>query len=216
MKLIEYFLNNHDRNLIHKPMSYFPVYERHFDKFVGKNIKVLEIGVAQGGSVKMWKEYFGKKAEIVGVDINPKCSKFEEPGIKIYIGDQADTVFLGSIIEKEKAFDIIMDDGGHHSYQQIASFKYLFNYLKSGGVYLCEDIGTNYNPLYNGGYKKPGTFVEYCKSLIDELNACSSMEIGETLFTHGCVGIHFYDSMIAFDKGLRAEHDTRAIGRVTI
>ena len=52
-------MSNHNHNMIHKPTCYFEVYERYFNKFIGKNPKVLEIGIGQGGSLKMWREYFG-------------------------------------------------------------------------------------------------------------------------------------------------------------
>jgi hypothetical protein len=216
MNLLEYFLSNQDRNLIHKPVSYFPVYERHFAKYRNTKVKVLEIGVSQGGSLKMWKEYFGEQSQIIGLDINPLCVKFAEPGIKIYIGDQESTEFLQSVISSEGNFDIVIDDGGHFMNQQITSFNELFRYINSGGVYLCEDTGTSYRVVYRGGYKLPGTFIEFCKGKIDELNANDSDEMSETYFTRNSTGIHFYDSMIVIDKGKRLPHDTQAIGKATI
>lgn len=218
MNLIEYFNNNENGNMIDKWLHYFEIYERHFRPFVGKKIKILEIGIWQGGSLKMWKEYFGDQAEIVGVDIEPRCKKFEEDRIKIYIGDQADSKFLSELIKSEGNFDIIIDDGGHFMHQQIVSFEDLYKALNNGGVYLCEDLHTNYWIRYNAGYKKPNTFIEYSKNLIDELHAYYSEvpELKVTDFTKNTTGIHFYDSVIVFDKNLRDKPTSKTVGIKTI
>ena len=218
MKLREYFENNQNRNMIDKWLHYFDVYERHFRPFVGKKIKVLEIGIWQGGSLKMWKEYFGEDAEIIGVDIEPRCKKFEEERIKIYIGDQADANFLQELIKTEGKFDIIIDDGGHYMHQQIISFQQLYGALNDGGVYLCEDLHTNYWARYNAGYKKPHTYIEYVKKLIDELHAYYSEtpELFVTEFTRNTTGIHFYDSIVVFDRQSRTKSSAKTVGIKTI
>jgi SAM-dependent methyltransferase len=218
MKLIDYFNSNQNRNMIDKWLHYFDIYERHFSSFVGKKIKVLEIGIWQGGSLKMWKEYFGDQAEIIGVDIEPRCKKFEEERIKIYIGDQADTNFLHELIKSEGKFDIIIDDGGHYMHQQIISFQELYGALNDGGVYLCEDLHTNYWARYNGGYKKSLTFIEYTKNLIDELHSFYSEapELKVTEFTKNTTGIHFYDSVVVFDRQKREKSTANNIGIKTI
>jgi SAM-dependent methyltransferase len=204
--------------MIDKWLHYFDIYERHFRPFAGKKIKVLEIGIWQGGSLKMWKEYFGEKAEIVGIDKNKKCIKFEEERIKIYIGNQANPEFLRNISRLEGGFDIIIDDGGHHMNQQITSFQTLYGYLNNGGVYLCEDVHTSYWKQYGGGLEKPGTFMEFVKHLIDELNAFHSRTPGliATEFTKNTTGIHVYDSVVVFDKNFRTPPTPKKIGIATI
>lgn len=91
--------NNHKR-LIHKWKHYFPIYERHFKDFVYKPVTFLEIGCGQGGSLQMWKEYFGPHARIVGIDVNPKCKRFAEDQIEIHIGDQQDQAFLQRVVDQ--------------------------------------------------------------------------------------------------------------------
>jgi SAM-dependent methyltransferase len=222
MKLIDYFNGNQNRNMIDKWLHYFDIYERHFNSFVGKKIKVLEIGVWQGGSLKMWKDYFGENAEIIAIDIEPRCKIFEEERIKIYIGDQNDVNFLRNLINNEGLFDIIIDDGGHHMHQQITSFKELYGAVKDGGIYLCEDIHTSYWNIYGGGYKNPNSFIEFSKKLIDELNAFlasrhnDKSELMVTEFTKNTNGIHFYDSVVVFDKQSRIMPSARTIGIKTI
>ena len=214
MKLIDYFYSNHDRNGIDKWLHYFDIYEAHFNKFVDKKVKILEIGVSNGGSLEMWKQYFGSECQIVGIDIHPGCKQFETDQIKVYIGDQADKNFLEEVISKEGNFDIIIDDGGHFPHQQIISFRTLYKYVNDGGVYLCEDLHTNYMKVYNSGYKHNSTFIELTKNLIDELNAFFSEtdDLKPTYFTVNTTGIHIYDSVVVFDKQKRDRPQVMNIG----
>jgi hypothetical protein len=62
--------------LLNKWNHYFEIYDRHFARFRGKPIKLVEFGVSQGGSLKMWKDYFGSQVRLIGVDINPLCKQF--------------------------------------------------------------------------------------------------------------------------------------------
>ena len=77
----------------------------------GGKIIFVEIGVYNGGSLKIWKKFFGDNAKIIGIDINPECKKFEEPGIDIYIGNQSDPNFWYNFFQKVGNVDIILDDG---------------------------------------------------------------------------------------------------------
>ena len=94
--LEKYFRTNNGR-LIHKWNHYFDVYERHFNRFRHKEIVVLEIGVSHGGSLQMWKNYFGDSSKIYGIDINPKCKEIQEDNIEIFIGSQSDRQFLRKV-----------------------------------------------------------------------------------------------------------------------
>ncbi|CAM4388476.1 hypothetical protein L1N85_23720 [Paenibacillus alkaliterrae] len=75
-KLQDYFIANNSRFMI-KWSHYFDIYERHFDRFVGKEVNLMEIGVFHGGSLQMWKHYLGDRATIYGVDIDPKAKSLE-------------------------------------------------------------------------------------------------------------------------------------------
>src|SRR3979490_1878942 len=104
-----YFLANPGR-MIHKWIHYFEVYDRHLSRFRGTAVNVVEIGVYQGGSLQMWKHYFGKQANIWGVDIVPAAKQFEEERIKILVGNQADRRFLDSIAHEVPRIDVLIDD----------------------------------------------------------------------------------------------------------
>jgi len=202
--LEKYFYNNNNR-LIHKWVHYFEIYERYFSRFRNKEMVLVEIGVFQGGSLQMWKDYFGNKAIIYGIDIDPRCKEFEEENIKVLIGSQSDRNFLRTVCKKIPPIDILIDDGGHTMKQQIIGFEELFGHVKSDGVYLCEDTHTSYRLKYGGGYHRKGTFVEYSKVFIDLLNAYHSTEKRHQVndFTKTVNSIHFYDSIIVIEKQIR-------------
>lgn len=200
--LAEYFRNNPGR-LIDKWHHYFEIYHRHFAAFRGRSPVVVEIGIFHGGSLQMWREYFGRGARIVGIDLDPRCRQFEEDSVSVMIGDQADRGFLAEVRTRYPHVDIVIDDGGHQMAQQITSFEELYPHIQPHGVYLCEDLHTSYYPPYGGGYRRDGTFIQYATRLVDQLHAWYSTEpdrfrVDEiTRSTHG---LHFYDSVLVVEK----------------
>ena len=200
--LEKYFAANTGR-LIHKWQHYFEIYERHFSRFRNTDVHVVEIGVGQGGSLQMWKAYFGAQASIVGMDNNPDCTRLAADGIRIVIGDQGDRDFLRRLREEVPRIDVLIDDGGHLMNLQIATFEELFGHISANGVYLCEDLHTSYWPAWGGAYRKSDTFIEYSKNLIDRINAWHSLEpeqLGVTEFTRTAHSLHFYDSVLVIEK----------------
>ena len=204
--LESYFYNNR-KNIVHKWQHYFDIYHAHFKRYIGTDCIVLEIGVGQGGSLQMWKNYFGNKATIYGLDINPSCKDFEEENISIFIGSQSDRNFLKHLKMKIPKVDILIDDGGHMMDQQIISFEELFEHVKDDGIYLCEDVHTSYWEEYDGGLNKPGSFVEFSKKLIDKLHAwhIRNGELSVSEFTRDVGSLHFYDSVFVLEKKIRVQ-----------
>jgi 23S rRNA U2552 (ribose-2'-O)-methylase RlmE/FtsJ len=214
-ELREYFEQNEER-LINKFDHYFDVYERYFSKFRNKKITIVEIGVYQGGSLQMWRKYFGKEATIWGIDIDPRCKTLEDENTPILIGSQEDPQFLRSIIDKIGMIDILIDDGGHTQDQQIISFEELYKYVNpDGGIYLCEDVHTSYMNVYGGGHQRNNTFIEYSKLLVDQLNAHyseqSSFQIND--ITRTTNSIHFYDSIVVFEKKTMIPPSSKMMGK---
>lgn len=198
--LHQYFINNPTKRL-HKWLHYFDIYEKHFDRFVNKSPTILEIGVHGGGSLEMWKNYFGDRAKIIGIDINPECKIHESEGIEIFIGSQDDTALLNSIKEKYNKFDIVIDDGSHKMSHMKKTFLELYSSVQERGLYLVEDTHTCYSNKYEGGLRKPDSFIELAKELVDHLNASYTKgEIPISTFTTGTSSISFYDSIIVFEK----------------
>ena len=202
MNDLEKYFNSNTKRRIFKWHHYFEIYDRHFSRFRNKEINILEIGVLHGGSLQMWKEYFGPKAKIYGIDINPECKKYEEENIKIFIGSQSDRSFLNDLKDQIPTLDILIDDGGHRVEQQIISFEELFGHMTTEGVYLCEDLHTSYWDESGGGYKKPDSFIEYSKNFIDYINAfhskTDSLKINS--FTKSVHSLHYYDSVLVIER----------------
>tara|TARA_B110000503_G_C7011434_1_gene355861 strand:+ start:92 stop:766 length:675 start_codon:yes stop_codon:yes gene_type:complete len=201
-----------------KFVHYFPLYEKHFEKYIGKKPRILEIGVRGGGSLYMWKEYFGEGTVVHGVDIDAKCSIHADvlKDIHVTIGNGTSKDFW--IREfKGQTFDIIIDDGSHDNPDQIATLLYTYNMLSDGGTYWCEDTHTSYyTNRTDGGYKNPNSFTEYSKGIIDVLSdhhTRFAIGFGELNGPHvnsellqvynNIQGIHFYDSIVVLDKGER-------------
>ena len=213
--LAAYFRNNPGR-LIDKWHHYFEIYHRHFAAFRGRSPVVVEIGVYHGGSLEMWRHYFGRGARVVGIDLDPRCRQFEGDSVSVMIGDQADRKFLAEVRARYPHVDIVIDDGGHTMAQQITSFEELYPHIQPHGVYLCEDLHTSYYPPYGGGYRKDGTFIQYATRLVDQLHAWYSTEpdrfrVDEiTRSTHG---LHFYDSVLVVEKRPIAEPTASKTGK---
>ncbi len=198
--LLQYFIQNQGR-LINKWMHYFAIYERHFEKFKGKPVRLLEYGVSHGGSLQMWRHYFGPTAQIIGVDIDPRCAAFAEPGIDVFIGDQQDPKTHQHLRDKYGEFDIVVDDGGHTMQQQIVTFREMYAAVKAGGIYLAEDLHTSYLPKWGGGVDKPDTFIAYSKALVDLLHTWYTGPVENAgPITRSTYGIHYYDSVLVIEK----------------
>ena len=214
MNDLEAYFNNNTGKVINKWTHYFEVYDRHFSKYRDKEIVVLEIGTYYGGSLQMWKHYFGSKAKIYGIDINPNCKQLEEENIKIFIGSQSDKNFLEKVKKEIPPIDILIDDGGHTMLQQIVSFETLFDHIKPDGVYLCEDLHTSYWMQYGGGHERKGTFIEYSKPLIDKLNAYHSTEksLKVDSFTTSVNSLHYYDSILVIERRPKPAPSARQTG----
>lgn len=181
---------------------YFEIYDRHLARFRGSDVHVVEFGVKHGGSLQMWKHYFGPCSKVYGIDINPQCKRVEEEQIEVFIGDQEDRTFLRSLITSIPRIDVLIDDGGHSMKQQIATFEELFDRIEPNGVYICEDLHTSYWPKVGGGYKRHGTFIEYSKDFIDYVNAWHSknQRLQPNEFTRTAYSLHYYDSVLVVEK----------------
>ncbi|OBI26206.1 SAM-dependent methyltransferase [Mycobacterium sp. E1386] len=170
---------------VHKCLHYLPVYESVFSAFRSRPSRMLEIGVARGGSLQMWRRYLHPDSVIVGIDIEPDTRRFDDPaqGVHVRIGSQVDIAFLQSIVSEFGPFDVILDDGSHMASHMVDTFRYLFpNGLASGGVYLVEDIHANYWLHFRDN---PMSFVDFTKWLIDAMHAHYQVTTGIHNFLDG-------------------------------
>jgi hypothetical protein len=144
---------------------YFDIYDRHFRRFRGGEVQILEIGVYSGGSLEMWWDYFGSRCQIYGVDIEPTCKAYEGDSIRVFVGDQGDRRFWKRFRSVVPRLDVVIDDGSHRPEDQIVTLEELLPYLRPGGVYLCEDV----QGVFNG-------FALYVLGLAQRLNASPVVE----------------------------------------
>lgn len=201
MNTVEAIFLKNKKNEIDKWTNYFDIYQEIFSTHVGNSPKILEIGVNHGGGINLWREFFGEGSEIYGIDINSECLKFNDiEDVHIFIGSQENEKFLEEFSNLTPDFDIIIDDGGHTMNQQITSLKCLFPKLKDGGIYLCEDTHTSYLPKWGGMFRMPGTFLEFCKDLIDLVNIHHIKDQKLTFEIKDLYNISFYSGITVFCK----------------
>lgn len=186
--------------------GYTDIYEIYFNSYRDIDFNFLEIGVYDGASLKMWKDYF-IKAKIVSIDIDKRCKSFEEERINIEIGDQTDQSFLTSVSYKHGSFSIILDDGGHSNKQQITSFETLFPLLNPGGIYMIEDLHCSYvkGSIWDDYHIST---TDYLKNLVDKINLYGKSFIGYKeignqrldYYERNIDYIHFYKSICVICK----------------
>jgi hypothetical protein len=181
---------------IWKWRHYFDVYHRHLSKFVGQQVNVLEIGIYSGGSLEMWRQYFGARCRMIGVDIEPACKVYANEQTSIFIGDQADRAFWALFKQDVPTLDVVIDDGGHQPEQQIISLEELLPHLRPGGVYICEDVHRTLNP-----------FHAYVAGLSQHLHAVNLIrdEGGEAVSSANAVqaivhSLHVYPYILVFER----------------
>ncbi len=157
--------------------NYTEVYAEYFAPLRNKSIKFLEIGIGIGSSVRLWERYF-PNAELHFIDIVPQSNNCYFPlRTQYHFLDQANEDALRRFVNIVGGeFDIIIDDGGHRMDQQINSFKVLFPQIKSGGLYIIEDLCTSYWTSHGGNgslqtpLAGPGTALEFLKNLVEDVN----------------------------------------------
>lgn len=178
-----------------KWQHYFEIYHRYFAKFIGQKPLVVEVGVYSGGSLGMWKKYFGEGCQIGGIDIQPACMAYAKDGCRVYIGDQGNREFWAEFRQHCPHVDIIIDDGSHKPEDQIVTLEEMLPHLAPGGVYLCEDIHNERN-----------AFAAYLHGLADQLNGWADiysphvLAFGATPFQKMVHSIHFYPYIAVIEK----------------
>jgi hypothetical protein len=204
---------------------YLEIYQRYLHAFQGRRCTYLEIGVENGGSLQIMRDYLGKEARIVGLDVNPACAAL---GGEIHIGDQSDPAVLARLVDSCGPFDIVIDDGSHIADHQLVSFFNLFPALKEGGIYIVEDLHASFwaGPQQSSRYGI--NFYDFARGLVEKLSLyhldprsferfhLPHDQRGGQIQTNNFAadqvfGIHFYDSVIVFEKRRRREpiHETR-------
>ena len=181
-----------------KNTSYFQVYDELFGKYKGKPITFVEVGVFHGGSLFMWRDFFGSNARIIGVDLSPAAEKWKQYNFEIFIGDQSDPNFWKSFFKQVGPIDILLDDGGHTFEQQILTVHNSFKNINNNGLIVVEDTHTSY--IKEFGFPSKFTFVQWAKNIIAHNNkrfdgikgTCS--EYSDYIYS-----VNFFESIICFN-----------------
>jgi hypothetical protein len=201
----------HTGKLTDKWEQYLAIYQNEMERYTqaGKPVRLLEIGVQNGGSLEVWSNYLPEGSTIIGVDIDPAVGELKFAGkVRAFVADVNDTEKLDSCIGTE-AFDIIIDDGSHRSSDIIAAFNHLFSRLALGGKYFVEDLHCSYWKSHEGGLRLRSSSIEYFKNIVDALNAdhfeandflsanekTELQELGQQI-----ARISFYDSVVMIEK----------------
>jgi hypothetical protein len=145
--LLEYFDAHREGPGVWKWRHYFDIYHRHLSKFRGRSPTVLEIGIHSGGSLGMWRQYFGPGTTVYATDIEPVCKSHQADGVHVLLGDQADRAFWSRFRHEAPPVDIVIDDGGHEPRQQVVTLEETLAHMRPGGVYICEDVQGSLNPF---------------------------------------------------------------------
>lgn len=162
----------HRGKLSDKWSSYLSTYDRLLAEFKSSPVRLLEIGIQNGGSLELWARYFACAQNLVGCDIDPACAdlSFEDPRIKLFIGDANAEATQSAILEHCNQFDVIIDDGSHTSGDIITSFVRYFGHLQYGGMFIIEDLHCSYWKEFDGGLYMPHSSMAFLKQLADVIN----------------------------------------------
>lgn len=198
--LLDIFVNNKGA-IVHKWHHYIPIYDKYFSSFRNRGIRFLEIGVAKGGSLQMWRKYLGGSATIFGIDIDPDCAQLDGLSGRVRIGSQADPAFLAAVIEEMGGVDVVLDDGSHRMDHVKKTFSVLFPQLNEGGIYMIEDLHTAYWENFGGGYRVGNNFFSFVSDIIDDMHHWyHARGSNNPSISDACAGIHIHDSIAVFEK----------------
>ena len=171
--------------------KYFEVYDEFFKPFKNKNITFVEIGIHNGGSLEIWKKYFGEKSRIIGIDINSQCKIFEKDGYEIFIGNQCDPKFWHNFFKEVGTVDIILDDGGHTNLDQIITTVNVVDKINDNGLLVVEDVHTSFIKEYNSNIKF--SYINFTKEIINKINSNKDSKFKKLIYS-----ISYFDKIIIF------------------
>lgn len=188
--------------------NYTNIYFSYFEKLKNEKLNILEIGVADGKSIRAWSDYFSN-SNIIGIDINKIDSaekKLNKANIHIHQGSQSDENFIIKIINEYKKFHIIIDDGSHYPKDVIKSFHLLFPSLELNGFYFVEDMQTSYIHFFHGNpfdLKYANTHMNFFKQLTDSLNyqEIANPFYKKKIYDSKISSVSFYHNLVVVQKG---------------
>ncbi|MCU0460397.1 MAG: hypothetical protein MUF36_00065 [Bacteroidales bacterium] len=181
--------------------GYLTQYDEEFASLVQEDIRLLELGIRDGGSLLLWKDYF-PESKIAGIDIKLPEQFQSVQDIFLYEGSQADPVFLSNVASEvaPDGFDIIIDDASHIGELTSKAFWHLFdNHLKKGGVYVIEDWGTGYWSDWPDGksFRPHRSFLrDFRLSLMSKFNSLRHIPFKMPVSSHNYGMVGFIKSLV--------------------
>ncbi len=153
-------------------------YERICRGVRDRKVKLLEIGVRNGGSLEVWSRYFPSGRFFVGCDIDPKCAeiRFDDDRIKVVTADAAAPFAKTLIMSICGQFDIIIDDGSHRADEIMRAFLQFFPALAEGGVYIVDGVNLAEFSAEEGGPMQPTSSLAFFRTIADVLARSTSSD----------------------------------------
>lgn len=187
--------------------TYLDIYDFYLSPLIFQSTSLLEIGVRDGASHRMWKEYL-PYGQIVGVDIDPRCSVNNEDRISIVIGSQGEQSTVDKVAEICPEFNVILDDGSHVNELTIKSFELFFPKVKAGGLYIIEDLACSYleselpdhvRQWPGMGYNRPEHLLNNKRSDLNDFFARLIKDM-DTNRSGKIDFVHFYSKIVIIKK----------------
>lgn len=176
--------------------TYFPAYERLFSPFRDRAVTFVEVGVLGGGSLEMWRRYLGDRARIIGIDFNEQAKSLERDGFEIFIGSQSDPEFWRRFFAIVGDVDVILDDGGHTTLQQVTTLAECLPRIRDGGLVVVEDVHSSYLPQF--GNPSSGSFASMVSRWSEAIHRRYFDEPSPGTFAQAVHSIEVYSSIVAF------------------
>ena len=172
MKSLLELYREHQGKVSDKWSLYLSEYDRLFSIYRHKPVRILEIGIQNGGSLEIWSKYFLQANTLIGCDINVDCAKltYDDSRIKVVIGNANNDATETKILTHSPSFDLIIDDGSHTSSDIVKSFARYFCRLNQGGLYITEDLHCSYWNDFEGGLYSPYSSMAFFKKIADVIN----------------------------------------------
>jgi len=225
-KTLYQLYSEHTGKVSDKWSLYLTEYNRLFNDYRKKPIRLFEVGIQNGGSLEIWAKYFSNAVALIGCDINPDCAllSYDDPRIGVIVGDANNSKIRDLILHRSPQFDIIIDDGSHLSSDIIKSFALYFPHITEGGIFIVEDLHCSYWSQYEGGLFDPYSSISFFKRLADVIShehwgvPKKRVDILQGIFTkYGCEvdaevlsqvhSIEFINSMCVVRKAATADND---------
>lgn len=169
--LLEVF-TRHQGKVSDKWQLYLREYDRLFNPYRAQAIRLLEIGIQNGGSLDIWADYFAPGSTLIGCDINPDCAAlvYDNAHISFILGDANDPAVVQQVLQRTPVVDLIIDDGSHTSSDIVKTFTLYFQHLAEGGLFVAEDLHCSYWAQYQGGLYDPYSSLSFFKRLSDVIS----------------------------------------------